>query len=903
MQQRPYLSFWGKARGPLPHDPLTWHPLPYHGLDGAAVADELLRQNPRRLAAMARLAGTDNVDGFRSLLVALIALHDIGKFAITFQAKAPDAWPADVLGPYPAHPKTDGDHALLASRARRVFGLKPALNDWIDGWEWGPFDCLWHAVSGHHGLPKVTGQAHVASDMQGAFPAAAVEAACAFRDDALALFPVRTLLAEPDLDDQRLAVLSWSIAGLTVAADWIGSRRDWFGFEAPDHSLADYWLRAQRKAADAVAKSGIGTAAANSSLRVEHLLPEGKSPSPLQRTLADMALPDGPVLTIVEDVTGSGKTEAALMLAARLIGKGRATGLFFALPTMATANAMYGRMSDKYRLVFAANTSPSLVLAHGKRNLNDKFHGTILGVEETPHAAPAGDHEDDAAAICTAWLADDRRKALLAHVGVGTIDQALLGVLPSKFQALRLWGMADRVLVLDEVHAFDAYMSREIETLLEFQAALGGSAVLLSATLPQRQRDVLAAAFRRGLGGSIPSPVSGDAPYPLVTVVSKAGTMLERPATRDDRTRSVAVRRIETAQEAVAHIAAVAAKHGCVAWIRNSVDDAIEAVDMVRAYDSTIEPVLLHARFAMGDRLEIEDKVRTTLGPGDNPARRGFVLIGTQILEASLDYDVDAMITDIAPVDLIIQRAGRLWRHADRRERPLSAPELLVLSAEPTKDADAKWYEVVSRRAPWVYRHHAIVWRSAAGLFAERKITTPGGVRGLVEAAYGPERSDTDGVPEGLHKASLAEFGASMAAQTFAHGNLLKLSEGYAGQHNAWTPDTITPTRLGDPVTVFRLGRREGTQIVPYYGGGATPRNWALSEVSLNQKKAKGVLPLDVATEKAILAAKEQWPQWERGIPLLLLTASGSSWTGTVTKDGATAINADYGIKTGLRLT
>ena len=141
-----------------------------------------------------------------------------------------------------------------------------------------------------------------------------------------------------------------------------------------------------------------------------------------------------------------------------------------------------------------------------------------------------------------------------------------------------------------------------------------------------------------------------------------------------------------------------------------------------------------------------------------------------------------------------------------------------------------------------------------------------------------------------------------MAAQTFAHGNLLKLSEGYAGQHNSWTPDTLTPTRLGDPVTVFRLGRRVDDQIVPYYGHAATFRNWALSEVSVNQNKATGVLPVDAATESTILAAKEQWPKWERAMPLLVLAPTGATWTGAVTKDGTTAINARYCREAGFRL-
>ena len=499
-------------------------------------------------------------------------------------------------------------------------------------------------------------------------------------------------------------------------------------------------------------------------------------------------------------------------------------------------------------------------------------------------------------------LADDRRKALLADVGVGTIDQVLLGVLPSKYQSLRLWGLADKVLILDEVHAFDAYMSREIETLLEFHAALGGSAILLSATLPARQRSALEAAFARGLGQPKTGSASSQAPYPLVTLVSHARTSFEMPTTRPDRERSVAVRRIGTAADAVEHIASVATKGGCVAWIRNSVDDAIEAVDMVRAHDSTLKPVLLHARFAMGDRLEIEKHVCASLGPGNNPNREHFVLIGTQILEASLDYDVDAMVTDIAPIDLIIQRAGRLWRHADRVGRPVRHPELLILSAEPTKDTDAQWYAGILRRAAQVYGHHGVVWRSAAKLFAEGVIATPGGVRDLVEAVYGPERSEVDDVPKALHKASLAAFGESMAAQTFAHANLLQLGQGYAGQQNAWTPDTITPTRLGDPVTVFRLGRQVDGRIVPYFGDGPSLKNWALSEVSISSRKATGVWPAEFQTDKAVMTAKRDWPKWDERIPLLVLTPAGDGWTGTVAKDDGVPIEAHYHERFGLRL-
>lgn len=145
-----HLRFWGKAAGPLLDAPLTWHPLPYHCLDVAAVADELLRQKPRRLAAMATLVGAEP-EPFRNLIVSMIALHDIGKFATTFQAKVPDRWPVDVLGTPRATTQTTGDHALIASRARLVLGIKPAFKDWLGTWDHASFAAVWHAVSGHHG--------------------------------------------------------------------------------------------------------------------------------------------------------------------------------------------------------------------------------------------------------------------------------------------------------------------------------------------------------------------------------------------------------------------------------------------------------------------------------------------------------------------------------------------------------------------------------------------------------------------------------------------------------------------------------------------------------------------------------------------------------------------------------
>ena len=902
MRPELYLQFWGKAQGERPPEP-AWHPVAYHCLDVAAVVDVLLRANPRRLKGMAALLGVEP-DVACQFLVKLIALHDVGKFSTAFQTKAPEFCPKH-LKPHVGSFATRHDLIAWQLRDRVEDRLAAQIKDW-SGFDFGH---LWGSVAGHHGKPwQGKGREGDASENPPGMTTLPTAAMNAFITDCLALFLDQTPL--PPRETHQLATLSWAVAGLAVLADWIGSNRDWFPYRLPLQSLDAYWDYARIQAQGAVVQAGVLPSIVPAQISAARLLPAriATSLSPLQTFATMVDIPDGPTLAIIEDVTGSGKTEAALLLAARMMAAGNATGIFIALPTMATANAMYDRLGEIYRKLFADDETPSLVLAHGRTALHKGFRDSILAATAATGVRTSDGESsgDESSAACAAWIADSRRKSFLADVGVGTIDQALLGVLPSKFQSLRLWGLADRVLVIDEAHAYDAYMGKEIETLLAFHAALGGSAIVLSATLPHEQRKALAAAFTGGLGSNIKTEETTA--YPLATLVSVAGCTQQHVLTREDRKRTLPVRRIAGADEAIAHIMDVAANGGAVAWIRNSVDDAIEAVEALR--ERGLDPTLLHARFAMGHRLDIERTVTTTLGRPDpkidQSKRSGFVLVGTQILEQSLDYDVDAMITDLAPIDLMIQRAGRLWRHRDRdANRPISAPELLVLSPDPGQVLDAKWYALVSRRAARVYGHHGIVWRSAKTLFATGHITTPGGVRGLVEAVYSRALDDDD-VPEPLRYRANTAAGKDSAAAANAKGNVLSLKAGYAGGENQkhWTSDTKTPTRLGEPVTVFRLGRIEGNTIMPLCI--AEDRNptlsWALSEVSIAQYRANGVLEADSTTAALIERAKASWSKWEREQPLLLLSPSGSKWTGIVTKDGVTALRVEYDKKIGFRL-
>lgn len=883
-------QFWGKAQPANAGDP-EWHPLAYHCLDVAAVAELLLERSPNRSRWMAATMGTDT-KALKPLLVLLVALHDIGKLSPDFQSKS-DLGPK---GPPSVRPPPGVRHDAIgydllqdqvlwplfeACFARYIRGDGPQLMLRVQP--------LWAAVTGHHGEPATKTKSY-------AFGAAERSAL----GEMITAFASLLAPEEEPITLTNTKHVSWALAGLTNVADWIGSNQTWFPYREPKPDLAAYWQAARNQAAVAVDEAGILPTPSPPTVETRTLLPHiTGNLSPLQKEAAECKLPDGPMLALIEDVTGAGKTEAALIIAARLMAEQRASGLFFALPTMATANAMYDRFSRSYRRLFAEDSTPSLVLAHGKRALHEGFRSSILDNADARPLSEKGGPDDtpadlSATAACAAWIADDRRKAFLADVGVGTIDQALLGVLPSRFQVLRLWGLAERVLICDEVHSFDSYLSRELETLLEFQAALGGSAVVLSATLSGKARRRIIAAYRRGLG----SERAPDAcvAYPLLTLAGRDESRPIEIGTRAGMARDLAVRRIGTTNEAIQYIASMSRRGATVAWIRNAVDDCIEARDMLRV--AGITAVLLHARFAMGDRLAIEREVLRRLGERSTPEMRrnadgsGVVVVGSQILEASLDYDVDAMITDLAPVDMVIQRAGRLWRHPWRDQaRPIGVEEraLMLLSPDPATVENKDWYRSLSPRAAAVYPDHGYVWRSARILSedGEGQIRTPGGLRNLLAAVYDEDVAPP--VPNDLERASLDADGGRKAARSIAANNSLDFSRGYGGNNALFDEDTITPTRLGEPVTVFRLAKREAGRIVPWYPvaetDGDLTRAWALSECAVSRKKASGVPSASGALASEIAAAKEAWPKWEREKHPLLLLEPGDDgqWHGRVT--------------------
>ena len=231
----------------------------------------------------------------------------------------------------------------------------------------------------------------------------------------------------------------------------------------------------------------------------------------------------------------------------------------------------------------------------------------------------------------------------------------------------------------------------------------------------------------------------------------------------------------------------------------------------LRAADIT--PILFHARFAMGDRLSIQSEVLGCFGKNSGAETRahqgiGRVLVATQVVEQSLDLDADVMVTDLAPIDLLIQRAGRLQRHPSRSRPPgFEQPELLLISPDPTAMPDAAWAADTAIGGTRFVYPPSILWRSARVLEAAGQITVPEGVRPLLEAVYGP---DAEAVPPGLAQAEARLIGEMAAECGIARYNLLDPARGYAFRNGEWTSDVIMPTRLGDDCKMFRMARSEG---------------------------------------------------------------------------------------------
>lgn len=662
---------------------------------------------------------------------------------------------------------------------------------------------------------------------------------------------------------------SWWVAGIAVLADWIGSNTEWFPYTDQPSPLGEHWMKARERAARAIVGAGILPVPVSAETGFAALFP-GWTPSPLQAHLDQVPLLPEPQMVVIEDMTGAGKSEAALTLTQRLMARGTAHGLYWALPTMATANGMYDRMRGVYQRLTAP--VPSLVLAHGNRALVEF---------QDEHGNP-----ESVTARAAGWVAESSKRSLLSHIGVGTIDQCVMAALHSKHNVLRLLGLLGKMLVVDEIHACDAYQLGLLETLIEFHSRAGGSVVLLSATLPTATRRALAAAWSRGRGTAAPELAATA--YPLVTQISDHAvteTPVEAAAAR-----TVHVTQLPNVVDVVARVAAASRSGACVCWVRNTVRDAIEAYDLLQGQlGDAVE--LFHARFTMDDRLAIEQRVLTRFGKSSTwTERHGRILVATQVVEQSLDLDFDLMVTDLAPVDLVIQRAGRLHRHA-RGER--GAAELVLHGPPPVEDARAGWLLEAAKGTAAVYADHGRIWLTADLLLGAGEFTLPRDARPLVESVYGPDAAHR--IPSGLRDADARAAAGAATGLAAAARNAIRPTGAYEADGQNYWSDEFTPTRLGKPTVTLVLAEWAEGRLRPLNGAEGERFPWARSALQVPQSRVASVR----VTARALSLAIEQLPlqAWERCLPL---TPIASEWHGTIIAPGGREQSVTYNRQRGL---
>ena len=702
---------------------------------------------------------------------------------------------------------------------------------------------------------------------------------------------------------------TWWINGLVTTADWIGSSEQSFPYIAPiadDCDLRRYWTLARQRAVVAVRGAGLEPPEPARRRTFVEVTGQTKAPTPAQRWASNVLLPDGPTLFVIEDVTGSGKTEAAQVLIHRLMADGRACGAFWAMPTQATANAMYARQAEVLRALFDDDTvqRPSLVLAHGKSRMHKGFTDSVIETPGPERGSADADMPDVPGEIaCAAFLANNSRASLIADVGSGTIDQAILGVLPSKFNTMRLFGLAEKVLVLDEIHAYDSYVTEELKALLRAHAEMGGCVIALSATLSSKLTKEIVDEWRyatRRSRGSL-AQTDPESAYPLATVVSSDGTA-ERTAIEPApwSRRAIPVRLIHDHDDAAELVLAAARDGAAAVWIRNTVDSCRDAAALLRSRGAQ-NVAVFHARFAQVDRQRCEDGVVARFGPRYNSARAGSILVATQVVEQSLDLDFDVMVTDLAPIDLLIQRSGRLWRHSFRtRKSAGGGPELHVVTPAFEEAPGKDWLDNLLPNTKWVYQDAGVLWRTLRTLTEHANFVMPDGIRDLIGAVY-----DDDFCPKTLEAAVDRARGAASAATGIARQYVLKIRDGYVGENLIWTSDVRVPTRLGDHQTVVRLGRVMPDQSISPWAedpSGDLPiwHQWALSEVRVSRRR----LPMNSLTEPGYRAgcdlARATWSRWEQEIPLVPLRYEGGCWVARMITAESQTVEIEYDPESGL---
>lgn len=495
---------------------------------------------------------------------------------------------------------------------------------------------------------------------------------------------------QPDITTQVL------LSGLVIMVDWIVSNETYFPYidlsgsaKSPAEranvawkhlSLPEYW-------------SPDNTYEESDFYRNRFNI----DPRPVQSTVLDLLKKTlNPGIVIIEAPMGEGKTEAALAAAELMSNRTGRSGVFFALPTQASANGLFLRFCSWIERLDDGLTH-SVKLAHGKADLNELYKKIPKRTEEMGEFWVGGEESEetgDDAIIVHEWFSG-RKKGVLADFVIGTIDQVLMGSLKQKHLALRHLGLANKVVILDECHAYDAYMSQYLYKVLNWLGAYGVPVIVLSATLPGEKRHQLIEAYLNKGSSPLPEydpifdkekteipplpPWATTLDYPIITYTDGGNieNVYQREVTGKQRSLNVKLDTLSTDKDIISKLEDLLSEGGCAGIIVNTVKRAQKLADALSHHFGGEQVHLLHSRFLAVDRAQKEKDLFAQLGAdGERPHR--CIVVGTQIFEQSCDLDFDVLISDICPMDLLIQRIGRLHRHPRNRLFKLQQPQCFI---------------------------------------------------------------------------------------------------------------------------------------------------------------------------------------------------------------------------------
>lgn len=759
-------SVWGKFNHQSDH----WYPLWAHLEDTAAVASELyayrFSESQRNLLADA--FGNERLA--RALAVWLAAAHDVGKATVAFAMKVP-VLRARMEGAGLVFPRLEPSKADQRAYPHGLAG-QHAVRDFLsshasDVRSKAAVRAISQIIGGHHGtFPPHT-------DPPPVFGSAEDESWRSVRRQLLERANRLSGLSDQDWQVILRAKITEPVQallnGFLIMCDWIASDVSFFPITSQIGSNESSSICGAKSAVEALrldrSWSPIAVGDAHGYYGQVFGIDE---PRPVQLQSAEMV--NGlsePSLVLIEAPTGEGKTEIAFTSAQTLAEKFGLSGVLLVLPTRATSNAMFSRTLNWLEAVIPPRSSVSATLAHGKAEFDEQFEGLVSASYQ------AQIYDEDASpdpVVANQWFRG-RKKNVFADFVIGTVDQLLFTALKSKHSTLRHLGFSSKVVVIDEVHAADTFMQTFLHVALEWLGAYGVPVVALSATLPPAQRAALLASYQRGAlfakgvlqprtparrakdpRWALPQRLAKSMEYPLITTIGarEFGQSTARPSGRETKYVISSV----SEEQRVDQVLELAGRGGCIAVIANTVDRAQDTFrQLAERFDGEIR--LLHSRFSTESRSETEKELVERLGPSSENRPEQIIVVATQVIEASLDLDFDMMFSDFAPTDLLLQRLGRVHRHArSQSERPQhtrQAQMVITGGADIIEGSNTPTFLSGSER---VYGR-SLLLRSAAALqelFAgeDRKlITIPADVPDLIRTTY----SEAPPIPDAWREA------------------------------------------------------------------------------------------------------------------------------------------------------